>query len=238
MAGVALALFTLVSTSGWAESKPTAPPPKPWLEAKIREAKKLADRRVAPGSSGAKAWKAEARALVDEIVDWKGLISRSLGSRWDRLDPPERERFFELMQKLIKASFESKLGLALEEKDRKPGEVSIQWLEEDVEPDEATLLARVTADRRRVDLEFDLVRHGDEWRLVDLTIDGAGTVRMYRSSFRQTIRDEGWDGLITRLEKKLEEVESGRGDFIPGRDEAESPAGSRGKSESRRDRAG
>jgi len=62
--------------------------------------------------------------------------------------------------------------------------------------------------------------------MYDLTIDGAGTVRMYRSSFRQTIRDEGWDGLIARLERKLEDIEAGRGDFVPGgsRDRGPKPA--------------
>jgi phospholipid transport system substrate-binding protein len=193
-----------------------APAPKPWLEGKIKEAKKLADRRTEPGTPAAEAWQKDAQAFIDELVDWDAMISRSLGSKWDDLKPAQRERFSSLLRQLIRASFQSKLRLALEERDEKPGRVSIEWLEEDVEPDEATLLARVTAERRRVDLEVDLNRHDDRWKMADLTIDGAGTVRMYRSSFRQVMRDEGWDGLIARLEQKLEDVEAGRADFVPG----------------------
>lgn len=204
-----------------ADSKPAPsglPAPKPWLESKIRAAKALADRRVKPDTPAAEAWKRDAQALIDGMVDWKAMISRSLGSKWDDLSDAERDRFYNLMRDLIRASFESKLKLALEEEGQNPGQVKIEWLEEEVEADEATLLARVTAERRRVDLEFDLNRHGDAWKLADLTIDGAGTVRLYRSSFRQVLRDEGWDGLIARLEQKLEDVKSGRADFMPGND--------------------
>lgn len=201
-----------------------APAPKPWLEAKIKEAKKLADRRTEPGTPAAEAWQKDAQAFIDELVDWDAMISRSLGSKWDDLKPAQRERFASLLRRLIRSSFQSKLRLALEERDEKPGQVSIQWLEEDVEPDEATLAARVTAERRRVDLEVDLNRHGEHWKMADLTIDGAGTVRMYRSSFRQVMREEGWDGLIARLEQKLEDVEAGRADFMPGGGSSEAPS--------------
>lgn len=193
-----------------------APPPKPWLEGKIKEAKRLADRRAEPGTPAAEAWKKDAQAFIDELVDWDEMISRSLRSKWDELNPDQRAQFSDLLRKLIRASFQSKLRLALEQKDASPGQISIQWLEEDVEPDEATLAARVTSQRRRVDLEVDLTRHGDRWKMADLSIDGAGTVRMYRSSFLQVMRDEGWDGLIARLEQKLEDVEAGRADFVPG----------------------
>lgn len=192
--------------------------PKPWLEAKIREAKALADRPVKADTPAAEKWKDEARALIDGIMDWEGMISRSLGSHWDELEPAEQKRFFDLVQRLIKASFQSKLRLALEEKDKRKqkGQVDVKWLSEEIDGDEAKLAARVKAEKKRIDLEFDLTRAEEGWRLFDLTIDGTSTVRSYRSSFRRVRREEGWDGLIERLQSKLEDVEAGRGDFSIG----------------------
>jgi len=223
---VGLAALVQVGGAPLARAEPTtsteaakdAPAPKPWLEEKIRAAKALADRRVDPDSPKAEAWKREAQALIDDMVDWEAMISRSLGSRWSKLSERERNKFYELMRSLIRASFQSKLRLALQEKDQKPGRVKIDWRDEVIREDEANLVARVSAGRDRVDLEFDLIRQGDGWRLTDLTIDGASTVRLYRSSFRQVMREEGWDGLISRLEKKLADVEAGRADFVPGQD--------------------
>ncbi|NJK90278.1 MAG: ABC transporter substrate-binding protein, partial [Myxococcales bacterium] len=166
----------------------------------------------------AEAWRADAEALIHEMVDWDTLVQRSLGaSRWDKLVPKEQERFTKLLRSLIEASYQSKMKLAVREKDEaKPGEVKIKWTDEELRPDEARLAARVTADKGHVDLEFHLSRNGDAWRLYDLVIDGSSTVRLYRSMFRQIIRDEGWDGLMARLQKKLDDVKAGRGDFVPG----------------------
>jgi len=214
---LALALLALGLQPGSAQAEASAaPPPRPWLEGKIKEAKKLADRRTEPGTPAAEAWKKDAQAFIDALVDWDVMISKSLGSKWEDLEPKQQKRFSTLLERLIRASFESKLRMALEEKEQGAGQVSIEWLEEDVETNEAQLAARVTADRRRVDLEVDLRRHGDRWKMADLTIDGAGTVRLYRSQFRQVMREEGWDGLIARLEQKLKDVEAGRADFVPG----------------------
>jgi phospholipid transport system substrate-binding protein len=175
-------------------ASPDRPSPKVWLEAKIDAAERLADRKVEPGTAEAEAWTADAEALIDETVAWDALIRRSLGRHWDDVEPSEREEFSSLMRQLIQASYQSKLKMAVQD----------------------NLQATVRADRRRVDLEFSLLWQQDEWRMVDLVIDGAGTVRLYKSSFRKIIREQGWEGLMSRLRQKLDDVKAGRGSFVPG----------------------
>ena len=45
---------------------------------------------------------------------------------------------------------------------------------------------------------------GADWRVYDIITDGVSLVKNYRRQFRRIIRDEGWDGLIDRMQKKLE----------------------------------
>lgn len=211
-----------------AEPDSDAPPsPKAWMEQQIDKAEELANRKVKPDSPEAEAWKKEAEALIDATVDWDELIQRSLGRHWDDIDAAQRKQFSSLLQKLIRASYRSKLRLALEENDKgqnRPGH-KVRWKKEEIDGNEATLQAEVSADRRRTFLTFHLLFKDDAWRMYDLEIDGAGTVRLYKSSFRKIIREQGWDGLISRLQKKLEDVEAGRGDFMPGSNKSEASEG-------------
>ncbi len=198
----------------------TAASPKPWLEEKIREGRALAERPVKPDSPSEDAFKKDAERLLDEVLDWNKLIERTVPkSQWRKLSDADRTRFKKLLEKLIRASYRSKLKLAAQEKQtgKKPREVEIDWVEEKVEDDEAYLEAKVRAGRDRVDLGFDLIREDDQWKVFDLAMDGVKTTRTYRSEFRKIISDEGWDGLFQRLEEKLEDVEAGRAEFGPRR---------------------
>ena len=44
---------------------------------------------------------------------------------------------------------------------------------------------------------------GQEWKVFDIFTDDVSLVRNYKRQFRRVIKDEGWDGLIDRMEKKL-----------------------------------
>ncbi|MGF1510150.1 MAG: ABC transporter substrate-binding protein [Myxococcota bacterium] len=177
-------------------------------------AEKLA-RRDVDGSAQKEQWDADAQALVDDTIDWEEMISRSYPRDWEELSAKKQKQFMGLMRQLIEASYKSKLKTAFREKNKaKREDLDIEWLEESVKGEKGSLEASVRADQRLVFLKFYVIRHREAWRVWDLKIDGASTVRTYRSQFRNIYKTEGgWDGLITRLEKKLEDVKAGRADI-------------------------
>lgn len=50
---------------------------------------------------------------------------------------------------------------------------------------------------------FTWKKRGSQWRIVDLSIDGASLVRDYTNQFGRIIRKDGVDSLIAKLEKRL-----------------------------------
>ncbi|MDH3728739.1 MAG: ABC transporter substrate-binding protein [Myxococcales bacterium] len=44
---------------------------------------------------------------------------------------------------------------------------------------------------------------GDDWKVFDVFTDEVSLVKNYKRQFRRVIKDEGWSGLIGRMEKKL-----------------------------------
>jgi phospholipid transport system substrate-binding protein len=214
--GGALAALALAATTALAaESGPAErASPRGWLESKVKEAHALATRDVEPNTPGEEAWQAEAKVLIDDILDWPELTRRALGSNWRDLEEAERRRFSRLLRRLIEASYRSRLRYAVREDVDEPREVEIDWLEEDVDDDDADLVAKVSGGGESALLGFSL-RWTDEgrWRVYDVAIDDLSTVRTYRSNFNKIIKRKGWDELIARLEQKTEDIEAGRADF-------------------------
>jgi phospholipid transport system substrate-binding protein len=44
---------------------------------------------------------------------------------------------------------------------------------------------------------------GEEWKVFDIFTDDVSLVKNYKRQFRRVIKEEGWKGLIDRMEKKL-----------------------------------
>jgi phospholipid transport system substrate-binding protein len=205
-------LLLTFALPGYAAAPPS---PRPWLQSQIERAEQLAQRPVDTPEEEQQ-WRDDAKAMVNDVVHWDRMIRKSYPKQWDELSPTQRNEFTRLLRRLIEASYQSKLKMALREKGRAKTEgFDIEWLDEKVKGDQGELEASIRTDQRVVFLKFKLIRDGDQWKVWDVAPDGASTVRTYRSQFRSIMKDEGgWDGLITRLEKKLADVEAGRGEFI------------------------
>lgn len=190
-------------------------PPKPWLKKMVDRAVELAKRKVEPDTPAEEAWQKDASSIINEMMDWDEMTQRSLGRQWKDLKEPERKEFSSLLRELIEASYKSKLKLAARGDVKKPAKIDIDWLEEKVKKNKATVAARVKGDKRKALLEFSLLWSGDRWQVYDVAIDDVSTVRTYRSQFRRMISDKGFPALLERMRGKLREIREGRADLAP-----------------------
>ena len=194
-----------------AESAPASP--RPWLEAKVERAKTLALKKVKPGTPEATALEGEIRTLIDEMLDWDELTQRSMGTQWAKLDAGQQKEFSKILREMIEASYESKMRLAAKGNVKKPKEVKITWLEEEVSRGTGKVVAQVAAEKTKAILQFDLVHRDGNWKVYDVSIDDVSTVRTYRSQFRKIISDKGFDALLERMRGKIADIHKGRGDL-------------------------
>lgn len=208
-------LMGVMALTGDAQAKAQgAPnPPRPWLEAKVEAAKNLSIKKVKADSPEADKLQKDIRALIDDMLDWQEMTERSLGREWEKRTKAEQDEFSKILREMIEASYESKMRMASKGKVKKPGEVTITWLEEEVSQDKGKVTARVSADKTTVILEFSLIWKNGRWSVYDLAIDDVSTVRTYRSQFRKLITDKGFDALLVRMRDKAKEIREGRADI-------------------------
>lgn len=211
----------LAAGAAGAETKGAPPSPTPWLEKQVERAKKLAETKFEAGSEEEDRWKSEIKAVIDEIIDWPVLTERSMGVRWAKLSPAQKKEFSSLLRELAEASYQSKLQLAARSSERQEkaketgGKLKIEWGEEKLAGSTATAQAMVKSGKTKVQLGFELEWKDGRWKVWDVVIDEASTVRTYRTSFTKIMKGEkGYEELIQRMRSRIEKIKSGDADIV------------------------
>jgi phospholipid transport system substrate-binding protein len=137
--------------------------------------------------------------LLGEFLDYDRLAQLSLDKEWAKRSPKERDRFVSLLRQLVERQYQRNMESTLQYK--------VKWV--GTEPIETGVKvnssARSVKKKRQppVTIDYSMSPTGDEWRVFDIFTDEVSLVKNYQRQFRRVIADEGWNGLIGRMEKKL-----------------------------------
>jgi len=143
---------------------------------------------------------ADVKRVIAQSFNFNEMARRSLGREWDKLAPPQRKEFTELLQELFQDSY-SKLVLNFLKRE------TIRYGPETAEGDAAqvkTVIERLV--REQIPVDYRLLRTGGRWEMYDVVIDGVSIVENYRSSFTKIIRTASYDTLIKKMKIRQEEI--------------------------------
>ena len=137
--------------------------------------------------------------LLGEFLDYERLTRLSLDKEWNKRSPRERQQFVSLLRQLVERQYQNNMESTLEYK--------VKWV--GTEPIETGVKVKSSARSVRkkrqppVAIDYSMSPAGEEWKVFDIFTDEVSLVKNYKRQFRRVIREEGWDGLIGRMEKKL-----------------------------------
>ena len=145
----------------------------------------------------------EVRKLVGGFLDYAELARRSLSRHWDGLTPKQRADFTETLRQLVERSY-------LKQIHGSPN-YNIKYDKEEKAGNEATVDATLhtTSRGKKVDiaLEYKMIGKNGKWVVYDILTDEQSMLENYRAEFNKIISKDGFDALIKRMKKKLEEKE-------------------------------
>ena len=143
----------------------------------------------------------ELTVLLGEFLDYERLAELSLAEQWDKRSPRELEQFVSLLRQLVERQYQRNMESTLDYK--------VKWV--GTEPIDGGVQvkssARSVTKKRQppITIDYSMSRDEQQWKVFDILTDDVSLVKNYKRQFRRVIKDEGWDGLIDRMEKKLEE---------------------------------
>jgi phospholipid transport system substrate-binding protein len=141
----------------------------------------------------------ELTVLLGEFLDYDRLTKLSLDKEWNKRSPAERRKFVSLLRQLVERQYQRNMESTLEYK--------VKWV--GTEPIETGVKVKSSAKsvkKKRqppVTIDYSMSPTDSEWKVFDIFTDEVSLVKNYKRQFRRVIKDEGWGGLIGRMEKKL-----------------------------------
>lgn len=193
---LALAIFGAVSTAYAADAPPSA------LEAF------KASHQTVVGLVHDKAGSDKIETEVDELLDYEWIAHAALGGerRYEKKCEPRCAEYEALLAQLIRENYLKRI--------RQADSGKVEYLGEEIRKDKAKVDTRVTfeKDGATQTVEVDYVMHyvetenGGRWVARNIITDGVSLSKTYRYEFGKILRDEGIDGLISRLQTKLADV--------------------------------
>ncbi|HEX2657136.1 MAG TPA: ABC transporter substrate-binding protein [Polyangia bacterium] len=186
------------------DTAPTTPPatasPMAELKKSNDQLDKLLKKKYPNWSPEAEAQKADVRKLVGGFLDYRELAHRALAKHWDGLTPAQRTDFVTTLRDLVERSYlkqvtgDPNYNIKYQKEEKTGSEAKV----------EATLATQARGKKVNIALEYHLI-YKDHWFVYDVITDEQSMLENYRAEFNKIINKEGFDALLKRMKKKLDE---------------------------------
>ncbi len=152
--------------------------------------------------------------IIHGTFDMRELSKLSLAKHWLNLTDAQRDHFVDLMVSLLeeKALFSKEQSAA---KSKKGGKYKVlykghKYLDKDRRKSFVRTKVIILAENIDIDLNYKLKRQAGEWKIYDVIVDEASLVSNYKYQFNSIITKHGYDELVSRMTKKLNEIKAER----------------------------
>ena len=140
------------------------------------------------------------RQVIGLRFNFKQMVMRSLAKNYKSLSDEERKEFTLLFKKLLENSYASKIENYKDEQ--------INYVDEKVKGKYAMVRTQIVRKDGVVDVDYKMLKDGDQWLVYDFVIEGVSLIRNYKSQFSKIISTESYPALLSKLSKKVSELEA------------------------------
>ncbi len=140
------------------------------------------------------------RQVISLRFNYKQMVMRSLAKNYNDRSDTERKEFTRLFKKLLENSYASKIENYRNE--------TISYVDEKVKGKYAMVRTQIVRKDGVVDVDYKMLKSNGEWLVYDFVIEGVSLIRNYRSQFSKIISTESYAALVSKLSKKIDELEA------------------------------
>jgi phospholipid transport system substrate-binding protein len=139
--------------------------------------------------------------LVRSKFDFEAMSQRTLGVNWKNATPKQRARFIALFSQLLEDTYRLRIRNYTYQDER------VEYIGENVSGTRGQVDTLVIANKE-IPVSYRVRLKGNEWLVYDVIVEEVSLISNYRSSYNEIIRQEGFDGLLKRLEEKVKELKT------------------------------
>ena len=140
------------------------------------------------------------RKTIGFRFNYNQMVRRSLARNYKNRTNKEREEFTGLFKSLLENSYASKIENYQDE--------TINYVDEKVKGKYALVKTEIVRKNGTIDVDYKLINENGRWTVYDFVIEEVSLIRNYRSQFSKIIKTESYGALVTKLTKKIKDLES------------------------------
>ena len=140
------------------------------------------------------------RQVIGLRFNYRQMVMRSLAKNYRDLSDKERKEFTRLFKKLLENSYASKIENYRNE--------TINYMGEQVKGKYALVKTQIVRKDGVIDVDYKMLKENGQWLVYDFVIEGVSLIRNYRSQFSKIISTESYPVLVSKLRKKVEDLET------------------------------
>ncbi len=140
------------------------------------------------------------RETIGVRFNYHQMVMRSLAKNYKDRSDKEREEFTTLFKKLLENSYASKIENYQDE--------TINYVNEQVKGNYALVKTQIVRKDGTIDVDYKLINEDGKWTVYDFVIEEVSLIRNYRSQFSKIIKTESYAALVSKLSKKIKDLES------------------------------
>ena len=140
------------------------------------------------------------RQVIGLRFNYKQMVMRSLAKNYMDRSDKERKEFTRLFKKLLENSYASKIENYRNE--------TIDYVGEQIKGKYAMVKTQIVRKDGVVDVYYKMFKENGQWLVYDFVIEGVSLIRNYRSQFSKIISTESYPVLVSKLRKKVEDLET------------------------------
>ena len=139
------------------------------------------------------AQRTQLQTLINGAIDFEAMSQTALGATWGTITPAQRTQFVATFSDIVRS--QSLADLSIYRAPVRYGDVSLSG-------NAATARTTVAVRGTTARVDYTLAWRGSAWRITDIAIDGVSTAASYQRQFAPVIRQRGFAGLMTALERR------------------------------------
>jgi phospholipid transport system substrate-binding protein len=138
------------------------------------------------------------RTVIAGRFDFRAMSQRTLATNWRKASKEEQQHFVQLFSELIQESYIGRIEAYTNETVKYPGEKTTDK--------RAVVDTLIQTSSAEIPVSYRLYLKNGQWLVYDVTVEGVSLISNYRTSYQEIVKNEGFSGLLARMQEKVKEL--------------------------------
>ncbi len=180
-----------------------------YLEKNVQQLEKWTTVKAKKGSPLFKKKNTVAREVLDQMMDYDFIARYTIGEEWDKTPKGKQDQLFSRLKRLLTDFYLEEIfynrGYEKKYVERGKEDLYVKGVRKSV-----FITTEVQVSYKKRPVIYEVIYHlhkpagKNDFKVFDIELDGVSLIRNYKKQFSATLKKDGVDGLIKKLDKKLD----------------------------------